>query len=389
MEFNFNLSQKVYFGPGKLSILPDLVSGYGKKMLLITSDSFLQSTHQEKLFEILKQKKIHCQLAKLSREPSPEHIDTIVENFKNDCPDMVVAVGGGSVLDAGKAVSAMLLKNESVLQYLEGVGSRIHDGQKIPFAAVPTTSGTGSEATKNAVISKVGQNGFKKSLRHDNFFPDIALLDPLLTTGCPHSITSACGMDALTQLLESLVSTQASRLTDALAYSGLEGFGDALVTSSLYRPDDISARTILSYGAYISGVTLANAGLGVVHGFASVIGGFFHAPHGVVCGTLLAETTRQTVDHLLKEQPGSPALEKYAKAGQILRNSQVENSIKKDCFLLVDFLQQLTGRLDIPALRKFKLTKDHIDKIVDQTAQKYNPVKLSDKILVKILNKRI
>ena len=190
--------------------------------------------------------------------------------------DVVLSTGGGSVIDAGKAVSAMLRVEGSVAEYLEDVGTRKHPGTKVPFVAVPTTAGTGCEATRNAVLSRVGPDGFKKSLRHDNFLPDAAVVDPVLTLSCPPDITAACGLDALTQLLESFVSTKASVLTDVLALSGLEHIGNSLVPACTNSGQDIDMRANLSYAALMSGITLTSAGLGTVHGFASSIGGLFY-----------------------------------------------------------------------------------------------------------------
>ena len=184
-------------------------------------------------------------------------------------------------MDAGKSISAMLTKTESIKEYLEGIGTKKHDGKKMPFVAVPTTSGTGSEATKNAVISEIGGRGFKKSLRHDNFVPDSVVIDPRLMISCPQNVTAASGMDVFSQLIEGYLSTNSSPMTDALALSGLRYIKEGLL-KSYETGDDIDARGKVAYASYLSGVVLANAGLGTVHGFASPIGGYFDIPHGVV-----------------------------------------------------------------------------------------------------------
>ncbi len=236
---------------------------------------------------------------------------------------MVIAIGGGSVMDAGKAISAMVLQNDSVMAYLEGVGEgKQHNGLKVPMIAVATTSGTGSEATKNAVLSQVGENGFKKSLRHDNFVPNVAILDPELMVTCPQSVTVASGLDALTQLLGAYVSTKATPLTDALALSGIEHFKEGFMGVCSGLSKDTQMRGHMAYASLMSGIVLANAGLGIVHGFASSVGGYFDIPHGVVCGTLLGEAVKLNIQLMNQDKDRyNEALKKYAKVGSILTGS--------------------------------------------------------------------
>jgi len=390
MNFNFFSNQQLFFGPNKLELLPDIILFHGTSILLLTgSTSFLNSRHWEKLSQSLKASDINYHTDKIKREPTPDDIDSVVERYKEKKIDVVVAIGGGSVLDAGKAISAMLPKEEPVIQYLEGIGNKIHDGFKIPFIAIPTTSGTGSEATKNAVISDVGKSGYKKSLRHDNFIPNVALVDPVLTLTCPKNITAACGMDALTQLVESFVSTHSSPMTDALACSGLTGLGNALVHSTLEDPNDISTRSKLSYASYLSGLTLANAGLGLVHGFAGVIGGLFGVPHGIVCGTLLAETTQQNIEVLIEQGKNNPALLKYAKINRLLIKDSTHKDPVKESLILAEFLYKWTDLLNIPKLGSYGIKESDIDNIVAATGQKFNPVHHTQKKLARILKNRL
>ncbi|OGR15502.1 MAG: hypothetical protein A2097_05495 [Desulfobacula sp. GWF2_41_7] len=390
MEFNYSANPHIQFGPGKIDQLPKLARFYGDSLLLITgTESFQKSDHWPKLLKALEKKSIVIYQATVKTEPSPFIIDGIIRKFRDKNIDAVAAIGGGSVIDAGKAVSAMMTKKESIIEYLEGVGNRSHDGKKIPFIALPTTSGTGSEATKNAVISQPGENGFKKSLRHDKFVPDIAIVDPELTVDCPSKITAACGMDALTQLLESFASPGSSIMTDSLVEGALRILGDSLIRAAIKNPCDIDARTKLSYASYISGLTLANAGLGVVHGFASVIGGLFNIPHGVICGTLLSETIRQNVESLISMDPDSPALHKYARAACLLSPTHFSEDRVESSRYLVSLLTEWTEQLEIPGLGAYGVTHKDIHRIVSATGQKNNPIQLSVEKLSRILQARL
>ncbi|HEX3006873.1 MAG TPA: iron-containing alcohol dehydrogenase, partial [Bacteroidales bacterium] len=242
-----------------------------------------------------------------------------------------------------------------------------------------------SETTKNAVISRIGRDGFKKSLRHDNYIPNVAIVDPQLTVSCSKHVTASSGLDAFTQLLEAYVSPKSSAMIDALALDGLLN-----VVRSLKRawesPDDIEARAGMSYAAMLSGIALANAGLGSVHGFASSVGGLFPVPHGVVCGTLMAECAAMNVKKLADTQ--NPAYFKYAQVGRLM----TEKSNQTDpyyCDLLVDALYQLTNDMDIPRLSAFGVTQEHIAEIVAATGNKNNPVALSSDDMSLILENRI
>jgi len=389
LEFEFALNTKLYFGAGKFKVLPKLINRFGQNLLLVSGgQSFKKTTQYKWLLNALKNSSTRIYRSTILSEPSPNQIDEIVQMHKEKDIQVVIAIGGGSVIDAGKAVSAMLTQKTSVSDFLEDVGTQTHDGKKIAFIAVPTTAGTGSEATKNAVLSQIGEKGFKKSLRHENFVPDIAVVDPELTLSCPRQITAACGMDALTQLIESYVSIKSSPVTDSLALGGLRIMGDAVLKSALMDPNDLDARTRICYGSYISGLTLANAGLGLVHGFASVIGGAFDIPHGVVCGTLLAQVTQKNIETLILLDPESDSLLKYARVGKLLGKTKNNDPIK-NARILSDLLMEWTRLLEIPQLGQFSVTRNDFNKIISATAQKNNPVKLTGEQLKDILKTRL
>ena len=198
---------EIHFAAGKFADLPGIIANKGRNALIVTGwTSFRKSAQWSDLTKALNEKGVKFSDVHVKNEPSPDLVDNVCLQFRKKKIDLVIGIGGGSALDGAKAISAMLPLNDSVMGYLEGVGAKQHPGCKVPCIAVPTTSGTGSEATKNAVLSKVGETGFKKSLRHDNFTPDIAIVDPLLTLACPPELTAACGMDAFSQLLEAYVS---------------------------------------------------------------------------------------------------------------------------------------------------------------------------------------
>ena len=386
-SFQFARLPGIVFRCGAVSILPDLIVRYGKKVILVTGkNSFLSSDHYEKLLAGLDRSGVEYNLVVIGGEPSPEDIDQAVKRFSNQDISVVAGIGGGSVLDAGKAISAMAGRKESVAEFLEGVGTREHNGSKLPYIAVPTTSGTGSEATKNAVISKVGKDGFKRSLRHDNFVPDIALVDPELTVGCPADITAASGMDCLTQLVEAYLSDKASPYTDALALEGIKAVKASLVRCHA-DGSDIEARSGMSFAALTSGICLANAGLGAIHGFASSIGGLYNIAHGIICGTLMGAANEINVRELRKMKDGSYALKKYAILGEIF----VEAKGKSADFYIDGFLQYLhkvSSGLNLPGLKAAGIDEADLRNICSATDCKNNPVKLNAEQLLEILKRR-
>ncbi len=386
--FEFTRLPKICFGKGKFSLLPGILNTYRNKIILVTGKSSFSKTPQaEGLLNSLKKNGIAYQVIVIKGEPSPEMIDQAVQQLTPEIIKAVVGIGGGSVMDAGKAISAMMYKNESVLDYLEGVGSREHPGTRIPYIAIPTTSGTGSEATKNAVLSRTGSNGFKKSLRHDNFVPDVAIVDPELTINCPKNITSASGMDCFTQLTEAYLSVKANEYTDALALEGLKAVKSSLVRSYI-NGDDLQARTGMSFAALTSGICLANAGLGAVHGFASSIGGMYEIPHGIICGSLMAPANEITVRELRRNADNPNPLKKYSQLGKIFLN---EENRSDDYYIdgFIQYIYQLSGDLQLPLLSEYELKEKDIATICANTEVKNNPVKLTPDNLSEIISKWI
>ncbi|HEX5171186.1 MAG TPA: iron-containing alcohol dehydrogenase [Cyclobacteriaceae bacterium] len=381
--FSFASTPRVYFGAGKISTLPAAVKTYGRNALLITGAHSFNSHYGPGLIHQLTRDDINIQRYTIETEPTPLMIDRAIIEFSSYDVNVVIAIGGGSVLDAGKAIAAMLPLKESVKDYLEGIGTKIHPGIKVPFIAVPTTSGTGSEATKNAVLSETGERGYKKSLRHDNFVANVAIIDPFLTVSCSPNTTAASGMDTLTQLLESYLSTAANPITDALAYKGLYLVSRSLL-AAYHDGSSLGARSDMALAAYLSGVTLANAGLGLVHGFASSIGGYFEIPHGVICSTIMGAANRVTVRKLRHEKKSELALLKYATIGKLFTN-EVNKSDDYFTDILLNTIDSWTTLMKIPRLSQLGVAVPDFQKIIDATDNKTNPVHLSKGEMTEVL----
>jgi len=373
---------RVEFGPGVSQKLPKLISGYGQRCLLVLGKSaFRQSSAFEAIRNGLQEHAIQSNIVNIANEPSPLQIDEAVTAQRGFNPDVVVGIGGGSVMDAAKAIAGLLKLEHSVLDFLEGVGPELpYPGPAVPFIAVPTTAGTGSEATKNAVLSQPGENGFKKSFRDEQLVPDYAVVDPDLLASCPPALIAANGMDALTQLMESYVSTKANPLTDALAVSGLRALRDALLPWYEGTSDAAGARSNMAYAALLSGINLAQTGLGSVHGLASPLGAFFPIPHGVVCGTLVAEATAMNIRAMQQREADNPGLAKYARLAEILCQQRLREPDTAYAALL-NLLEDWTRRLQLPHLNDYGVGKPDIERIVANSrgsSMKTNPIVLTD-----------
>ncbi len=385
---------EIRFGNGAFDDIPSVLAGYGRRVLLVTGRRSLQATPRwPRLLAALEADGLHPRWLTVDGEPSPELVDDAVAAYRDAGIDVVAGIGGGSVLDAAKAIAGLLRSGTSVLDHLEGVGRGLpYTGPTVPFVAVPTTAGTGSEATKNAVLSRLGPDGFKKSFRDNRLVAEVAIVDPSLLDSCPKELIAANGMDAFTQLLESYVSLRASPLTDALASSGMQAFRDGFWQA--WTPDDPLAQhgyQRLAYASLCSGITLAQAGLGSVHGLASPLGAFFPIPHGVVCGTLVAAATRINIRALRQRAPDSPALRKYAEAGLLLGGRlYASETAAQDG--LVDRLEEWTERLALPRLSRFGMGAADIPRVVGNCrggSMQTNPLVLDDDELAELLQTRL
>jgi alcohol dehydrogenase class IV len=384
-KFTLIRTPRILFGKGQAKGLSSLRKNLGRNVLIITGSR--SHAQYPVLFKTLEQERYSIHFDRIEKEPSPGDIDRIVGRFRSIDLDSVVSVGGGSVVDAGKAVSAMLPLEGSVRDYLEGVGTKTHPGMKKVFVAIPTTSGTGSEATANAVLSETGVKGYKRSLRHENLVPDIAIVDPELALSCPPELTAASGMDAFTQLIESYLSVKSNPATDALAMEGISKVHSCLIRA-VTSGDDIEARSGMAFAALLSGITLANAGLGLIHGYASSVGGYFSIPHGMICGTMMGVVNRYNIDALIQQKSTSHAHEKYTLLGKLLsaRNDKTSQWYMK---YVADYLDELTDKLHLKHLGEFGITTADLDRIAGSTDHKNNPVKFEKERLVEMLKERL
>jgi len=382
---------RIEFGAGAIAKLPELAERYGRSLLLVTGQrAFVESPAGERLFAALEARGLSWRHVRVGGEPSPQFVDEQVALLRGTPIDAVIGIGGGSALDAAKAIAGLLRPGNSVMDHLEGVGPELpYRGPATPFIAVPTTAGTGSEATRNAVLSVQGADGFKKSFRDDALVAEWAVVDPDLLASCPPELIAADGMDAFTQLLESFVSTRANPVTDALARSGIMAIKDALL--SLYREQSAAARDKMAYASLMSGICLAQTGLGSVHGLAAPLGAFFPIPHGVVCGTLAATATAVNIAAMEAREPDNPALPKYAEIGRRFAMQKGLNG-KDARDYLVTTLRQWETQLELPRLSAYRITSADFSRIVANSrgsSMKTNPIVLTDAEITGILEARL
>lgn len=390
LKFEFLPTPQLYFGVNQISLIGTITNLYGTKALIVASESVFKN---EKNQSILKEKLSECgiryQTIFIKGEPEIEQIDKAVELSVTHNSEVVIGIGGGSVIDAGKAIAGISTNGGSAQDYMEVIGK----GKKIlkeplPFIAIPTTAGTGSEATKNAVIFSK-KHRLKTSIRSPLLLPKVAIIDPELMITLPPDITASTGLDALTQLIEAYTSNKAQPITDVLALMGIEKITESILR--VYEEGtDLQARSDMALGAYLSGVCLANSGLGAVHGFAGPIGGLLNIPHGVVCGALLAPTIEENIRTMISKVPYHPLLEKYVTLGNLLAEFPFETT-KESIQNLIGYLKNLSSILKIPKLSKYGLKSELFNTIIksamNSSSMKYNPVKLNESQLVSILDK--
>ena len=376
-RFEFATAQRVIFGAGVVREVGTLAAALGRRPLVVTGRD---PGRCRPVLDQLRAQGLQPALFPVHGEPTVEDARRGAALARSGQADLVLACGGGSALDAGKAIAALAAQEDDLMAYLEVVGQgRPLERPPLPVIAVPTTAGTGSEATRNAVLAS-GEHGVKASLRHPSMLPRVALVDPELTLGLPPEITASTGLDALTQLIEPYLSSRANPLTDALCLEGIRRSVRSL-ERAWTAGGDLESRTDLALASLLGGMALANAGLGAVHGLAAPLGGLFPVPHGVACAALLPHVLRA---NLAACAPEHPAHARFAELARLLTGDP--SAAPGDG---VAWVAGLVRRLRVPALGRYGLTPADLPQVAERalaaSSMKANPVPLDRDALTEIL----
>ena len=379
-RFEFSTAQRIVFGTGCARDAAELAAAFGRRVLLVVGRS---GFHAEALIQSLGQRGLRVSCFSVAAEPTVELVSLGIAQGRDANSEVVIALGGGSVLDAGKAIAALIPNPGSPLDYLEIVGKGLPLGKRpLPFLAIPTTAGTGSEVTRNAVLS-VPEKRIKVSLRSHAMLPTVALVDPELTRTLPAALTASTGMDALTQLIEPFVSLKANPLSDAACRQGLPRIARSL-REAARSPGNLEVREDMALASLCGGLALANAGLGAVHGLAAAMGGMFSAPHGALCATLLHATCTANARELTKDSSKHPALARFRTIA-ILLTGDPEAEIDDG----LSWLAALAKDLEVPPLRYLGVSSEEFEDVAHAalrtSSMKGNPVTLGVNALTSIL----
>jgi alcohol dehydrogenase class IV len=384
MSFEFATAARIVFGQGSVKELGSAVRTLGQSALLIVGRTLDRAGA---VVDDLRSSGVTVVPFHAASEPTLQLVQSGLEAARSAQCEVIIAMGGGSVIDSGKAIAALVSNPGPILNYLEVVGDgRPLERAGLPFIAVPTTAGTGSEVTRNAVLA-VPEKGAKVSLRHPSMLPRLAIVDPELTYGLPPRVTASSGMDALSQLIEPFLSNSPNPMIDAWCRDGLRRAARSL--RSAYRDgSNASAREDMALAAMFSGMALANGRLGAVHGFAGPIGGMFAAPHGAVCAQLLPSVLRENVSALRQDTTMPGALARFREVARLLTDNA--GAVEDDA---ARWVEQLCAELEIPPLRSYGMKAADFPEIVSRASRassmRGNPIPLSDSQLTRILERAL
>ena len=380
MNFEFATATRIVFGAGAVNQVGAHVKNFGRRALVVTGKN---PTRAEKLLVNLSASGIGAVTFVVGGEPEISTVENGVVFAKKDNCDFVVAFGGGSVIDAGKTIAAMLTNDGELLDYLEIIGrGKALTKPSAPFIAIPTTAGTGAEVTRNAVLASP-EHKVKVSLRSPLMLPTIAVIDPELTCDLPPALTASTGLDALTQLIEPYVCLRANPMTDGFCEQGIFRAARSL-REAVFNGQNQSAREDMALASLFGGLALANAGLGAVHGFAGPIGGMFSAPHGAVCAALLPPVMAANLRALRERDPKNAALSRYQKVAALLTGNPNATADAG-----VEWVQKLVADLPVSKLGAYGIREEHVADIVAKAANassmKANPIALTPDELAQTL----
>ncbi len=388
MRFEFATASRILFGPGTVREVPAILAGMlpaaKTRALVVTGGSVERATP---LLDALADAGVDCATFSVVGEPTTEAIQLGTERAAREQCETVIGFGGGSALDAGKAIAALRSNPGDPLDYLEVVGrGKAMVQPPVPYIAIPTTAGTGTEVTRNAVLAST-EHKVKVSLRSPMMLPRLAVVDPELTHDLPPALTATTGLDALTQLVEPYVSIRAHPITDAVCRDGMRRAARSLRRACEER-DAPAAREDMSLASLFGGLALANAGLGAVHGFAGPIGGMFPAPHGAVCATLLPHVMDVNLQAMRQRLPQAEALGRYDEIARILTDDPGATAADA-----VRWVEELCQALQIPPLGSYGLTTEQIPLLIERasvaSSMRGNPIPLTPGELQEILTRAL
>ncbi|MFO1476042.1 MAG: iron-containing alcohol dehydrogenase [Verrucomicrobiota bacterium] len=384
MKFEFAAPGRILFGEGQLAAAGDIAKAAGRHPLVVVGRD---ASRASRLLALLQAQSLAITTYSVPGEPELETVRQGVAAARSAGCDFVIGMGGGSVIDAGKAIAAMLRNEGDLLEYVEVIGrGKPLAHSSAAYVAIPTTAGTGSEATRNAVLASP-EHRVKVSLRSASMIPGVALVDPELTYDLPPVITASTGLDALTQLIEPYVCARANPMTDSICVEGIRRAAAAL-PAAFRNGADRAARRDMALASLFGGLALANAGLGAVHGFAGPLGGMFPAPHGALCAALLPHVMAANIAALRARRPDHPSLRRYEEVARLLTGNPAAGADAG-----VEWVRQLVADLNIAPLRNYGIDAGHTQDIIRKAAQassmKANPIELTEEELAGILGKAI